>query len=355
LLTCIDLNGNDIRSQGCSALAQAITSCPALTDVYLNGNDVSDVGCVALAAVISKCPLLKTIYLDYNSIDIEGCLALAEVIPHCPSLTTISLNYNMFGDEGCKALSKAISKCPLLTNIKLWGCNISIDGFIFFADASLRCPIMRTIDFSVGNDACALLKNAFGNVFPIHLADLSYKNITGDEFVVLAKALPFCASQTDIILEDNSIGNEGCVALAQTINYCTSVRCLKLSWNKIGVEGCTALANALTHNRNIIYADLSCNLVGDEYGGPEALEMIESIISRNKAFIARWERRRPFLLFVEAFSVLKVGGRHRRDADRLQQLLLLVRGFLHFPDNIPDLMSDVFLQPDLVRRISTFL
>ena len=64
----------------------------------------------------------------------------------------------------------------------------------------------------------------------------------------LAEALKTNTTLTDIILDNNKIGDEGAKAIAEALKTNTTLINLKLSTNIIGDEGANALAEALKTN-----------------------------------------------------------------------------------------------------------
>ena len=317
-----------------------------------------------------------SIYLYGCNIDYYGYVALAQAIPQCPLVRILFLNQDDFS-KGSAALGKAIPHCPSLKSVHLGG-NSSNKAIVLIKD-DINHPFLRAI--LIGSDTRVENFSSLMRVIPycplLTCISFTSSDIDDERCEALAKVVVHCSLLTSIKLSNNIIGCKGCAALALAIPQCRSLETVDLYSNNIGAEGCISLANAILRSRSLISLIVDPSNIGVEC--QEALGIIFSTQTRNKEAIIKWARRRSFILLVEAWLVLTadhsclplsfssasegssaVAEVKRRDADRLKQLLLLVRGFLpQLPEPIPvstrDLLSSVLAQAGLVRNIAAFI
>ncbi|MDP2436086.1 MAG: hypothetical protein Q8P67_10105 [archaeon] len=92
--------------------------------------------------------------------------------------------------------------------------------------------------------------------------DLSHNRLEKD-VLLLAAALPSCASLAKLSLEMSGIHTEGAEALGRALATNSSLKTLKLARNYIGTEGMQGLCHGLRSNSSLTMLDLTCTLLGD--------------------------------------------------------------------------------------------
>ena len=87
----------------------------------LNGNDIGSDGAVALAGALKCCTSLKILYLGCNNIDSDGAEALADALKWCTSLEQLDIYDNDIGSNGAVTLADALK--TMGTNLKVLNLN----------------------------------------------------------------------------------------------------------------------------------------------------------------------------------------------------------------------------------------
>ncbi|UNI17535.1 hypothetical protein JDV02_003869 [Purpureocillium takamizusanense] len=173
------LAGNCIDGAGFTALVDAMTRSPAVTNVWLKRNplgahaaddvfrlvtqtpnlrtldldqtELGDAGVARLFARLAAHPgpplPLRNLYLNGNGIAADGARALAGFLasPCCP-LSSLYLSCNPLGDAGVEALAAALPAARHLTRLLLQSVGVGTRGAVALCRAVTACPGLRTLD-----------------------------------------------------------------------------------------------------------------------------------------------------------------------------------------------------------------
>ena len=247
--------------------------------------------------------------------NVEGITAIADALRVTASLTSIDLSHNSLGvpgkddgydsdgDEktkfvadssGIKAISQAISVSGPLTSINLsWSMLGPADAKALVDGGAFRGSLTE----------CTLLKNEFDVETARMLAQISkekkislcgikpdqteasfaYTNLKLADGVLIAAALEFRGSLTQINLPGNSLGPEGAKALGPAISVSKSLTSIDLSLNKLDAEAAKALGPAISVSKSLTSINLWRNDIGAEGGKAiaEGIAVSKSLTSIN--------------------------------------------------------------------------
>ena len=119
-------------------------------------------------------------------------------------------------------------------------------------------------DNSIGDQGASGLAEALkanSTLAELHL----YGNGIGDQGASdLAEALKVNSTLTELVMFVNSIGDQGAFGLAEALKVNSTLTVLNLTVNGIGHQGASGLAEALKENSTLAGLSLSYNQVGDE-------------------------------------------------------------------------------------------
>jgi Ran GTPase-activating protein 1 len=125
-LTALHLPQNGIRSEGISALADAISVNAAnFTELNLSDNTLKTEGATAIAKSIKQMKKLKHLNLGDCLLTPEGGIAIAEAIKDSEHLEHLDLVYNELDDDAAFAIIKAIENKKNLKRVELNGNEFS--------------------------------------------------------------------------------------------------------------------------------------------------------------------------------------------------------------------------------------
>jgi hypothetical protein len=108
--TLLNLQNNQMTSEGISFLASALIDNTTLETLYLDTNRTSDQGVLSLTKTLSMNKSnLKRLSLASNGLTDEGAVYLAEMLKTNQTLTILNLSSNQISDRGIYVLGKALA------------------------------------------------------------------------------------------------------------------------------------------------------------------------------------------------------------------------------------------------------
>ena len=125
-LTFLDLDCNDLQSEGFNLLLRSLSDCP-IEELHCNrcGIDSIEIDTKLIPRH------LKGLHLRGNSINADGCRGLAKLLQGGDAtLETLYLGYNEIDDEGVEILVNALQSNTSLTNLELRNKRTSRHGNI---------------------------------------------------------------------------------------------------------------------------------------------------------------------------------------------------------------------------------
>ena len=143
---CIDIFGNDIKSEGMLLLSSNFCNFPNLISLSIIGSNVNYEGFKSINENLKYIPFLKYINLSYNIIkDLEIEQITFETIPQ---LETLILRENQISSKGMLHLSNQLSSyCPYLRILDLYDNLIGDNGMILFCEKLDKLKYIESLDF----------------------------------------------------------------------------------------------------------------------------------------------------------------------------------------------------------------
>ena len=119
--TILDLDDQDIKDDGATALATALLVNTSLTSLNLDGNGIGDSGATALATALHVNTTLTILNVCNNHIGDDGATALSTALDGNTTLRSLNIQYNNVGDEGImREIDRKLQRNVILYIDMLW-------------------------------------------------------------------------------------------------------------------------------------------------------------------------------------------------------------------------------------------
>lgn len=128
---------------------KVIKKCPMLEKLDLQRNNINTEGAIMIAKGLRKCHKLLHIDLYINKIGDKGAIKITKLLNNCPELSYLNLSFNMIYDKGIKKLVKIIIESGHLAinDIELCYNRIEEDGVISLMEMLIKCPNIKYLNF----------------------------------------------------------------------------------------------------------------------------------------------------------------------------------------------------------------
>ena len=246
-LTDLSIEFNTIGNIGINALIDALQINKTLLQLNLTGNIVDSKEIEKIKDVLKTNIKLTNLKLYLKKSDKIELLELRNTtIPNLPALPILERNTKIEIEnviEFRKYLKKLDTKCyknyiqSLIDQLKITKLNFEKLNFDNINNNKLPIIFGQILKTNTTLDTL--------NLSGYHDKDMMMVDLGAIE---LAEALETNTTLTDLILDNNKIGDEGAKAIAEALKTNTTLINLKLSTNIIGDEGANALAEALKTN-----------------------------------------------------------------------------------------------------------
>ena len=224
-----------------------------------------------MANLINRSPQLLGLNLQGNNIKSEGAQYLAEALKQCTNLQMLNLNLNKIKTNGVMMVTELLFTHDKLLSLNLGSNKIDHDGIIgilsvlnssnfTLEELNIENPVYRTI--------CQSVAIHFGKMFQnnVGLQRLSVRKhqLRDDGCHILMEHLLENNTLKVLDLGANEISFKGCEAIAKYLrNENCSLEALHLANNKCADYGAKALAQALALNKSLVHLDLTYNNIND--------------------------------------------------------------------------------------------
>lgn len=173
-----------------------IIGAPLALKVFIVGrNRLENEGAQALASVFEKLKTLEEVVMQQNGIYHIGIAAIAQGLSANPNLRVLNLNDNTIGLKGAKALAKVLPLFRGLEELNLGDCLLKTKGALVLA---------KTLEIH-------------GNHTSLKYLDLSNNELRMDAGNAIAEATYDKTLLTNLQLDGNCFGTEGCEKLQQIL------------------------------------------------------------------------------------------------------------------------------------------
>lgn len=181
-LSIINLHHARIGNSGVKRLAQAISNNTHVVVLFLNGNDIGSSGCEALAACLSnKKSRIRMLFMSYNAIGTVGASALATALKTNTSLQVLKLASNGIGDVGAQAFGEALAVNRHLETLVLDSNTVGPVGMQAMANGIAHNSTLETLDVRYNACAPAVVAESFVDSLVDNNVTLSHVLYTGKD------------------------------------------------------------------------------------------------------------------------------------------------------------------------------
>ncbi|XDV23339.1 hypothetical protein PO909_027944, partial [Leuciscus waleckii] len=268
------LNNTHVTEDDCNALATALNLNPSnLKELDLGCSILRDSGMKIISSLFAnvECRLVK-LKLNHTCITEEGCAALASAFNSNPSnLIELDLSENKIGDSGVTQVSSLLgnSQCTLQI-LRLSDCSITEEGYKALASA-LRSNPSHLIELDLrGNDPGQSGVKKLNNLLQDPDCQLKTLRILGPAADEACQYVRGIVGKNPLLLRKLNLSKRklGDTRVNQLAALLQDKHCklnkLMLNNNSITEEGCAALTSAFNSNpSNLIELDLSGNKLGN--------------------------------------------------------------------------------------------
>lgn len=169
ILARIDLNGNEIGSQGLISLFRDLNptkSGAALTSINLYYTKLDSTCCEELCRYVSLNDQMTELDLSFNQITSDGCKWIGKMLKNNKHLTELHLKFNPIGSEGLKYIAEGLKWNTRLIRINFQDCGIDFAGCKYLAEAISVNPCLMHINLlgnNIGEQGCQELISAMSS------------------------------------------------------------------------------------------------------------------------------------------------------------------------------------------------
>jgi hypothetical protein len=240
----LDLSQNKLDAEDARALAPALRTT-ALTSLSVANNNIKGEAAQQLATaalssssleVLSGVPIKELRAGKLTKLDLQGKglgategFVLAELMQLCPVLTRLELGRNKIGPEGAKAIAEALKVNAVLENCNLLKNSLDVKSATMLA--------------KIGRDKGIMLSGMKRDQTEV---SFSFQSLQPADAILIGSDLQFMAVLTTLVLNYNSIGDEGTKAIAEALKVNAVLTKLSLRGNvNLGDAGVKAVRDAV--------------------------------------------------------------------------------------------------------------
>lgn len=324
-----------------STLIRALQST-AIETIDLEWNSLPDAVAVSIADLMRHTKTLRSVNLERNDIRSEGVVALCQALK-LPTATLQNLNlaFNRCGQPACEAIGDALEVNTTLLTLNLTQCSITTDASRHILRGLFRNHTLVSINLQANQVLDAFAGRSAGGTatFPVGLhASLRELNLGGNRIAstyipafaqvleeakglvalslgkclfgepgahhvlrsislltrlvtldisgclmthtcgeLLASMLTRCPNIASLYLDDNPLGRFGTESVASSIPMCSNLTCLSMCRVDMRKEGMLALAAALRHRVGLPIREL--RLVGNDLGYDGCIALCDALVN----------------------------------------------------------------------------
>ncbi|CAF1091836.1 unnamed protein product [Adineta ricciae] len=266
----LELNLTNMRTQSMDiqllACALKHNTVMTITVLNLDENQIDSDGIKYLADALKDNMTIQILSLNSNVIGDAGARYLAEMLQSNNTMTTLRICGNQIGDEGMRHLSSSLQTNTTLTSLDISGNRIENEGARYLADAFKKNKMLTTLSFQdnyLKDEGIQHLCQALRKNTTILTIDLRSNQIVPSSGQHLSDMLETNTTLTTLILTDNELESKGIELLACGLRKNMTLRVLNLRFNRIDTDGAEHLADALTYNTSLTALSLWNNEIKD--------------------------------------------------------------------------------------------
>ena len=224
--------------------------------------------------------------LRKNSITSRGAIYISELLKVNSTIKQLFLGYNKINDKGLASILKVISATNKKINHLDISCNyFKLKDFQVLIEYLKTNPELSLLDISdnrLDSQSCTSLGEVLNTVNKIKSLNVSNMGINTENIPILFKSL----CMTEIILDDNDIGDEGLPLLIKIFGENQNLKKLSLKNTKLSGKGLDNLLKVLEKMNDFKELHLENNNI-DESGIRDMMNATEG--KQFKVFVSKEE------------------------------------------------------------------
>lgn len=221
--TQLDLHDKSIGDAGVAVLCKALQTPRKLHSLCIAQSGVTGAGVESLISTLHTNKTITHLDLNSNQIDSEGAISLAQHLKSttCKLYALILDSNHKIGNDGAKAIALALCENSSLQVLRLGSCDVGKRGAERFATALSQNETLQELglrgNVEVGDQAVELISRGLRANRGLHKLDLSSCGVGDEGCAHLAEALLENQVLESLLLHKNSISDGGLMALCQTM------------------------------------------------------------------------------------------------------------------------------------------
>lgn len=271
LLKSIDLSDNAFGLKGIREVQSIISGQPALESLKLCNNGLAaDAGSVIATALTEQAPTkLKLLHFHNNLLESAGAKALAPIVEASPCLEDFRFSALRLHHDGASRICDALACVPEnLVRLNLSDNNFGSDGGCSLGSMLQKTRNLEELilrDCALGDKGIASVCRAIaeGAGRRLRILDLSGNEVTSKGASALNKCLQGCPVLTQLLIEDNELGNSGARKVAKCLDTVihAELATIVAACSEIGTTGALALASAAVRLPGLVSLNVNGNAI----------------------------------------------------------------------------------------------
>ncbi|XP_043351160.1 protein NLRC5 isoform X7 [Dermochelys coriacea] len=231
-----------------------------------------------LQRVIEKCTQLQE--LSWSHIDLNDAeeAMLASAFLTFPTLRKFELMSSSVTPSGMGHLVARLQQCHAIEELNLCSLRLDDTAILMLVPGLHKMPLLKRLllnNNSIGNEGCSHLAEALKNAPHMEEINLSHNKIEHVGLEKIAKLLPEMQNLKIVNLSSNSIGPAGGETLVEALAHCRHVEELLLARNHVGDKTAARLSLSLPSMGHLKILHLQSNNIGSLGGMPLAKGLVE--------------------------------------------------------------------------------
>nr|VDZ49639.1 paraflagellar_rod_component_putative/GeneDB:LmjF.36.4230 [Leishmania donovani] len=239
----IDLSGNAIGKNGCSALAATLSECTSkVRKIILSKNPIDDDAAAELAACFPKIKTLREVILYNTNITKIGMEALAKGLEENASIVWIGITDDDTADENVSLLMRnlALNNGPAA----LKRITLSIDAGVIVDDVDLSRPV----DCSMDDSLCKFLCASLVRCPTLRSLNLAHNEISSAAVPYILEVVEMCPSLASLDLSGNQIDESGAQQIIACLERVSNLRSVNFAGNLFSAESLERVSQLVALN-----------------------------------------------------------------------------------------------------------
>ncbi|XP_006884836.1 PREDICTED: uncharacterized protein C14orf166B homolog [Elephantulus edwardii] len=267
----MNLNHHGLGPKGTKAIAIALVSNTAISNLELKDNCIMEEGVTSLVQMLYENYYIQELNISENDLGLEGAEVIAGFLQrNISSLWSLQLSGNNFKEESAALFCQALSSNYRIKKLDLSHNQLSDKGGEQLGQMLALNVGLQVLNLSWNQihtaGALALCNGLRANV-TLKILDLSMNGFGNEGAQALGEIIKFNNSLINLDLSCNGITNDGISKISKGLELNESLQVLKLFLNPMNVDGAVLLITAIKRNlrSKMEELDISNVLVSEQF------------------------------------------------------------------------------------------